>query len=373
MKINIVKPFLPSFNELESSISEILENGMVTNNGKYLKDFELKLKSILKCKKTPIVVNNGESALFNLIQAYKFKITKDIHSTFDVIVPSFTFSGTINAIVLNGLKPIFCDVDESLTIDLTKVKLTKNTKLMLIVGAYGNLPNIDEVLKFSKENNIEVIFDNAPAFLSTYKSDYVCNYGFSETYSFHASKFFNSVEGGCIVTEDNYIHELLTQLRDFGQYEKERGNIKLPGLNSKMSEICAIIGLKNLEKIDFVLSNRNIVIEKYINFFSNLKNLGLVKLMKINNDVSCNYLYFPIILNNECSDFVKYMQNNDITVRRYYSATHTLDFYKNSYSELNLEYTNNIKDNIVSIPLHTVMSDDEIEYLFNKILNYFEL
>lgn len=371
MKINIVKPFLPELHEISEDISKILNNGLVTNNGEYVQRFEKNLQEKLNSKLTPIIFNNGESALFSLIQYYKYKITGSLTQSFEVIVPSFTFVGTINAIVLNGLTPVFCDIDESLTLDVDKILVTKNTKLLVAVGAYGNLPNLEKLKKFKKENNIEIIFDNAPAFLSTYENDYVCNHGFSEIYSFHASKIMNSVEGGCVITNDEETHENLKYLRDFGQYEKNVGNIKLPGLNSKMSEIHAIIGLNNLKKTDYILESRHRNIDRYREFFEELENLNLVKTMKVEQNVKCNYLYFPIVLNVDNNEFVEFMLQNNVMVRKYYTSTHTLDFYKSEYSNLNLEFTEKIKNKVVSIPIHTEMSDDEINYIFNTIKKYF--
>ena len=373
MRINIIKPFLPKLDEISENVSKILKSGLVTNNGEHVVNFEKKLQEKLNTKLTPILFNNGESALFNLIQYYKYKINGSLDGTFDVLVPSFTFVGTINAIVLNGLKPVFCDVDDNLTIDIDKLNISNNIKLIVVVGAYGNIPNIDKLLDLKKKTNIEIIFDNAPAFMSTYKSDYVCNYGFSEIYSFHASKILNSIEGGCLITNDDEIHENVKFLRDFGQFEKNIGNIKLPGLNSKMSEFCAIVGLKNFEKIDYILENRTTTITRYVEFFENLEQLGFLKTMKVDRDVKCNYLYFPIILNENYDKFVEFMSDNNITVRKYYTSTHTLDYYKNKYDKLDLGFTEKISNRIVSLPIHTEMSDDEINHLFQTIKKYFKL
>jgi len=372
-QINIVKPFLPSIDEVYEDFAKCLATGMVTNNSSNVRSFEEKLQGFLGCKLKPLTFCNGELALFSLIQAVKLKLGYKVEDSFDVLVPSFTFSGTINAIVMNNLKPVFCDVDETLTIDVTKCGDINGIKLMVIVGAYGNLPDIDTIAEFAAKNNIHIIFDNAPAFASRFKDQYICNLGFSEIYSFHASKIFNTMEGGLAVTNDDDIHNYLSIIRDFGQYEKVRGNVSVPGLNSKMPEISAIVGLKNLEKIDFILTKRRENIKKYKSFFEDPARRDLFSTMKVRADVICNYLYFPIILKEEATNFVNYLQANNITVRRYYTAVHDLDFYRGKYKSFNLDFTDAIKNRVVAIPIHTIMDDGEINYIFEIVTNYFSL
>ena len=374
MNINIVRPYLPNVEEIISDLSTCLETGMVTNNSQNVRKLEEDLHSFFNCELRPLLFCNGEISLFNLIQAVKLKLGYSLEQSFDVLVPSFTFSGTINAIVMNGLSPVFCDINETLTIDLDKCEeLSDNIKMMIIVGSYGNLPDIDSVIEFSNRHGLYVIFDNAPAFASKFKDKYVCNYGFSEIYSFHASKIFNTMEGGCVVTSCEEIHENLCLIRDFGQYEKVRGNVKLPGLNSKMQEISAIVGLKNLQKIDTILENRKKNILKYKKYFESEDKVNFFSTMSVKENVECNYLYYPIILKEEATNFVNYLQSNGIMVRRYYTAVHRLDFYNNKYKNLNLDFTELIKDKIVSIPIHTIMSDEEINYIFSTINNYFKI
>ena len=372
MKLNTIKPFLPSIDEIYDDFKTSLETGMVTNNSPKSKELETKLKEYFNSTQTPLLFCNGELALFNLIQAHKLKLGYSTNDTFDVLVPSLTFSGTLNAILMNNLKPVFCDVDETLTIDIDKCVADTNIKMMVVVGAYGNLPNLDKIYKFSKDNNLVVIFDNAPAFGAKFNNKFVSEYGYSEIYSFHASKIFTTMEGGAAVINDKDVWEYTSRLRDFGQYEKVRGNIDVPGLNGKMQEISAIVGIKNLEKIDFILESRLKNVEKYHTFFKASDNVKLFDTMTVNKNVLCSYLYYPIILKEDATNFVEYMQQHGIIVRRYYTAVHTLDLYRNKYKQLNLDYTESIKDRLVAIPIHTIMLDEDIEYLFTTIEKYFK-
>jgi dTDP-4-amino-4,6-dideoxygalactose transaminase len=294
------------------------------------------------------------------------------HDSFEVLVPSFTFSGTINAIVTNNLKPVFCDVDEGLVLDLNKIAVdSSDVKMILPVGAYGNLVDLETVGALAAAHKLVVILDNAPAFGSKFRGKFPCAYGFSEMISFHATKIFSSMEGGANIVNDPEIADYLLRLRDFGQYEKTRGDVDIPGLNSKMTEVCSLVGRRNLEKVRIILSNRAKNAARYIEFFGKLELKGLLRQMKVSRHVTCPYLYFPIILNEAATAFVNYMQTKGIAVRRYYTATHDLKFYRGKYRRQDLSFTESIKDNIVSLPLHTVMNDEELDYLFGAVQAYF--
>ena len=368
-KINIVRPFLPEIDEIFHDFKECLDSGMVTNNSKHVIKLEQNLQEYFKSKLKPLLFCNGEMALFNLIQSHKLKMGYGPHDSFNVLVPSLTFSGTINAILMNNLKPVFCDVDDTLTIDLNKVKFD-DVKMIILVGAYGNLPDLDLLSDIVNEHGLDVLFDNAPAFGSTYKGKFTSNYGYSEIFSLHASKIFSSMEGGVAITSDDEIWDVLYKLRDFGQYEKVRGNVDVAGLNSKMQEVSALVGLKNLEKIDLILEKRSQNVQRYRDFFENFGDE--IDTMSIRSDVFCTYLYYPIILKQEATEFVNYMQNNGVVARRYYTAAHLLDLYRGKYETQDLSFTNSIKDRLVALPIHTVMSDDEIDYLFETVSNSFK-
>jgi dTDP-4-amino-4,6-dideoxygalactose transaminase len=138
-----------------------------------------------------------------------------------------------------------------------------------------------------------------------------------------------------------------------------------------MTEVCALVGLRNLEKVDFILTSRARNAARYVEFFGELEDRGLLRQMKIGRGVDCPYLYFPLLLHEEASAFVRYMQAHHVAVRRYYTATHDLKFYKGRYRHQDLAFTDAIKDNVVALPLHTVMTDAEIDYLFSTVRAYF--
>ena len=168
MIINIVKPELPSLKQIQNEFARTLDSGKVTNHSKNVILFEKNLKNFFSSKNAPVVFSNGEMALYHLIQAWRYKLKIENKKNITALVPSFTFSGTINALILNNIKPIFCDIDETLTIDLTKIThIDKNARFIIPVSVYGNIPNLEKLRKLRK--NIVRIIDSAPAFGSTYK------------------------------------------------------------------------------------------------------------------------------------------------------------------------------------------------------------
>lgn len=383
MKINIVRPILPRIKHINLNLDKCLKTGLVTNNGSNVQGFEKNLKKFLNSKYDPVAFCNGQMALYNLIQAWKFKLKIKNNSKIYAIVPSFTWSGTVNALILNNITPIFCDTDEKFLLDLKKLetqfsklnKIKNKIKFIVPVSNYGNILDLSHLKQFCKKNNIVALLDSAPAFGSKYNYKYPNNFGFDEIYSFHATKIMTSMEGGCVVSNNKEIINYCKYLRDFGQFEKKIGNIKLPGLNSKMQEVSAIVGNYNLSNFRKILKKRMIVISKYKKFFKNLEKKKIFTLMKIDPKVECTYLYFPILINKNLRKFKKYLEHSNISFRKYYSAVHELQFYKKENKttiSLDLSFTNMIKDKIIALPIFSDMSIKEINYMFSSIKKFYK-
>jgi dTDP-4-amino-4,6-dideoxygalactose transaminase len=372
MHINIVRPQMPPFAEVAEEFRRILETGMATNNGPLVNEFEQELRRFYGCPLRPSVYCNGELGLYHLLQAWKMRLGAGPHDSFEVLVPSFTFSGTIHALVNNNLRPVFCDVDDSLVLDLNRIQRDEaSVRMVLPVGAYGNTVDLEALQGFSKANDLAVVLDNAPSFGTRFKGRHVWEYGFSEMVSFHATKILSSMEGGCNVVTDPQLDEVLRKLRDFGQYEKQRGDVDVPGLNSKMTEVCALVGLHNLRQAETMLAQRAEQARAYNEHFGDLQRRGILQTMRVREDVHCPYLYFPLILPQDATDFVQAMQSRGVAVRRYYTATHQLTYYRDRYRCLDLSFTESIKDRIVSLPLHTQMDEATRDYLFESVRGYF--
>ena len=380
MKINIVRPIHPPLNKIRHSFENILGNGLVTNNGKNVQRFEKNLQRYLNSKYSPVVFCNGQMAFFNLLQAWRFKLNLKPQEKIYAIVPSFTWSGTINSLIVNNIEPIFCDIDETLTIDIEKVKknfnklkkIKKKIRFIILVSNYGNIPDVKNLKIFLKEKKIIPLFDSAPAFGSTFKKKFINNFGIDEMFSFHATKVLSSMEGGCVISNHKDIINNLKYLRDFGQFEKSIGNIKLPGLNSKMQEISAIVGNENLKNFQKNLKKRTLILNQYKKFFSNFEKKGVLSTMKINPDVFCVHSYFPILLNKNIESFKNYLKSNKINFRKYYSAVHTLNYYKKQKIQKNigLHFTNSIKNKVIALPIFSDMTKNELNYFLGKIENF---
>ncbi len=384
MKINIVRPILPRLNDIKKKFDTCLETGLVTNNGINVRNFEKNLKKYLKSKNDPILFCNGQMAFYSLIQAWKFKLKIKNNEKLYAIVPSFTWSGTVNSLFLNNITPIFCDIDDKFLLDIKKVenllhkfkKIKNKIKFIIPVSNYGNIINLNYLKKFCKKNKIIALMDSAPAFGSKYKKKYPNNFGFDEMYSFHATKIMSSMEGGCVVSNDLQVTNYCKYIRDFGQYEKKIGNIKLPGLNSKMQEISAIVGNYNLKNFNKTLNQRMKVIKMYNDFFKNFETRKIFTLMKVDLRVDCSYLYYPILVNRNIKKFKKHLEKFNISFRKYYSAVHNLEFYrkeKKTTVKSDLAYTNKIKDKVIALPIFSDMSVKEIKYIFSKINQFYKV
>ena len=316
------------------------------------------------------------------MQAWRYKLKIKNFEKVYALVPSFTWSGTVNSLILSNIEPIFCDIDETFTIDVDSInlkskkfiKIKKKIKFLIPISNYGNIPDLNKIKIFSKKNNLTVVIDSAAAFGSSYKNKFPIHYGFDEIYSFHATKIMTSMEGGCVISNDKKIVNFVKYFRDFGQFEKKIGNIKLPGLNAKMQEISAIVGNYNLKNFKTNFNRRLKVIKKYKGFFKNYSKRNILKEMKVNSHSICNYLYYPLVVMTKANLLKKELIKSRISFRKYYTAVHTLEFYKKykKFKYTSLNYTNSIKDKVIALPLFSNMTQKELSHLFKtfkKIYN----
>ena len=209
-KIMVTKPFLPKKRAYKKYVRKIWKNEWLTNNGPVIKEFETKLKNYLKIENICLTVN-GHSALDIAIKALELKG--------EVITTPFTFASTTHALVLNNIKPVFCDIKPTdMTIDETKIEdlITDKTSAILAVNVYGHCCNMKEIERIAKKHNLKVLYDSAHAFGVTENDKSVASYGDASIFSFHATKLFNTIEGGCVVFKDKEVGKKLTAFRNFG-------------------------------------------------------------------------------------------------------------------------------------------------------------
>ena len=276
-------------------IKDIWDSHWLTNMGVKHQQLQKELEEYLG---TPHVTlyTNGHLALENAIAAL------NLPKGGEVITTSFTFASTTHVIVRNGLVPVFCDIKEDdYTIDTKKMVelITDQTVAIVPVHVYGNMCDVEEIDRISKKYGLKVIYDAAHAFAVKYKGVSSACFGDASMFSFHATKVFNTIEGGCVCFKDDSWVQLLNDMKNFGIHGPE--SVEFVGGNAKMNEFQAAMGLCNLRHLDEEIGKRKIVVERYR---ERLEGVEGIKLSKIQDGVESNYAYFPVVF-----DGYKYTRN----------------------------------------------------------------
>ena len=248
---------MPPYEEYIEAIRPLWDSHWLTNMGKYHAELEQKLKEYLDVPELSLMVN-GHMALELAIQAFGFP------EGAEVITTPFTFISTTHAIVRNRLKPVFCDVKpEDGTIDETKIEalVTEHTVAIIPVHVYGNVCNVEEIQWIADKYSLKVIYDAAHAFGVKYQGKGIGSYGDASIFSFHATKVFNTIEGGAVAFSDRRLYEKLYDLKNFGIRGEEL--VTEVGANAKLNEFCAVMGLCNLRHVEQAIAKRRIFCEEY--------------------------------------------------------------------------------------------------------------
>ncbi len=272
-KIFVTRATLPPKEEFLEYVDEIWESAWLTNMGDVHNELEKKLSEFMDDMEIVLTVN-GHLALELALQSLKIEG--------EVITTPFTFASTTHAIVRNGLKPVFCDIKEDdFTIDPQKIEklINKNTKAIMPVHVYGNICDVEAIESIAKKYELYVIYDAAHTFGERYKGKSVADFGDMSVFSFHATKVFNTIEGGAIALRDKNIRKSLDFLKNFGIADKE--NVPYVGSNAKMNEFAAAMGLCNMRHLPEYIEKRRNISEIYTERLSDLKG---IRLNKYNND-----------------------------------------------------------------------------------------
>lgn len=287
-KITVTRPFLPEKEEYEKLISRIWKKKWLTNDGPLLHEFQEKIKKYIESKNV-ILTTNGHLALEIAIRSLGF-------SSGEVITTPFTFASTTHAITMNGLTPVFCDIDpETLTMNPCCIEklITEKTKAIVPVHVYGHPCDVNKIEAIAKKHKIEVIYDAAHAFAERYNGRSLASYGYASIYSFHATKLFHSIEGGAIVYRDANKEESIRALRNFGILDETM--IKYVGGNAKMNEFQAAMGIVNLNHICEIVEERKYITIRYRDRISSING---IKYFEPDADkcLEYNYAYMPILV-----------------------------------------------------------------------------
>lgn len=356
-KIYVTRPSMPSYEEYIEAIKPLWDSHWITNMGTYHKQLEEKLKEYLDVPELSLMVN-GHMALELAIQSFGFP------EGAEVITTPFTFISTTHAIVRNRLKPVFCDVKLSDgTIDETKIEelITEKTVAILPVHVYGNVCNVEEIQRIADKYNLKVIYDAAHAFGVKYKNNGIGSYGDASIFSFHATKVFNTIEGGAVTFSDHKLYEKLYNLKNFGIRGEEL--VVDVGANAKMNEFCAVMGLCNLKHIDEVIDRRRQIYGHYMNEISKIK--GVSFFSKRDNTMD-NYAYFPIIIDNNYGmtrdELYDKFHDNEIYARKYFCPiTSDQACFRNKYKENDLINARQLSRRILTIPFYDSLDYGEME------------
>jgi len=281
--INVTKTDLPDLEKLMPYLEKIWASNWVTNDGEQLKSLERRLEEYLGVDRLA-VVSNGTLALHLVIKSLALEGS--------VVTTPFTFATTTNALVWEGLRPVFADIDpRTFCIDPSDVrrKMTPDVSAILAVHVYGNPCDVHGLAAISQEYGVPLIYDAAHCFGVEFEGHTVLDFGDASTLSFHATKVYNTMEGGAVASPDEAILQAVMDMRNHGIVSEER--VVLPGTNAKMSELHAAVGLCNLEEIDKKIAARRRIYEAYLDSLSAVEGLSFQELVASRY----NYAYMPVM------------------------------------------------------------------------------
>lgn len=364
-RILVTRSSMPSYEEYCEEIKELWDSHWLTNMGEKHSILQNQLEDFLGIPHVTLYTN-GHLALENAIAAL------NLPSGGEVITTPFTFVSTTHAIVRSGLVPVFCDVrEDNYTIDTSKIEslITDRTVAIVPVHVYGNVCNVEEIDYIAKRYGLKVIYDAAHSFGVKYKGVSTACFGDIAMFSFHATKVFNTIEGGCVCFKNDAWVQLLNDQKNFGIHGPE--SVAYIGGNAKMNEFQAAMGICNLRHINEEIAKRKKVIERYRERLSGVEGIKLVPLQE---DVESNYAYFPVVF-----DGYKYTRNevfemlaeNGIGARKYFHPlTNGFECYRN-YPTAGTEKTpvaQHMSRRVLTLPLYADLSLEDVDTICNIIL-----
>ena len=373
-RILVTRSSMPSFEEYAEEIKELFDTHWLTNMGPKHIQLEEDLSNYLGIDKENIALFvNGHQALECIIEALGLVnvVDENGEKRDEVITTPFTFASTTNAIVRKGLTPVYCDIKEDdYTIDETKIEelITDKTIAIIPVHVYGNICNTEAIEKIAKKHNLKVIYDAAHAFAVEKDGVSAAKYGDASMFSFHATKVFNTIEGGAVCFKDKALKQVLNNWKNFGIIGPE--DVEYAGGNAKMNEFAAAMGICNLRHLDDEIAKRKAVAERYI---ANLKGIDGVKLNDIPDDVKFNYAYFPVFFDKDVlgvsrDDIFEALEQNNIGARKYfYPLTNTYECYKDHYDKYPTPTALKISLGILTLPMYADLSLDDVDRICNVI------
>ena len=362
--IYVTSPLLPSLEDFTFLLKEIWESKMLTNNGNFHQKLEEELAKYLKVPYLSLFTN-GTLPLITALQAMRI--------TGEVITTPFSFVATTHSLWWNGIKPVFVDIEpETCNLDPSKIEaaITPRTTAIMPVHVYGKPCKTKEIQEIANKYGLKVIYDAAHAFGVEINGESILNFGDMATLSFHATKVYNTLEGGALVVHDEQTKKRIDYLKNFGFASETE--VVAPGINSKVDEVRAAYGLLNLKQVDHAINSRRKVAIRYRDELQGVKGITFF------NDipgVRHNYSYFPIFINAEEYGMTRdelyfKMKEHNVFGRRYfYPLISTFSTYRglDSANPDNLPIATQMSNNVICLPMNDDLSENEVEYILQII------
>ena len=365
-KILVTRSSMPSFEEYCEEIRKMWDSHWLTNMGVEHKEFQKQLETFLGCPHVALYTN-GHLALENVIAAMEFP------KGGEVITTPFTFASTTHAIVRKGLTPVFCDVNPAnYTIDAGKIEelITEKTVAIVPVHVYGNICDVEAIKQIADKYHLKVIYDAAHAFAEKYKGVSAANFGDASMFSFHATKVFNTIEGGAVCFADDSLVQKMNDLKNFGIRGPE--SVVFVGGNAKMSEFQAAMGICNLRHLEAEIAKRKTVMERY---WSHLDGVEGVKLSKPPKETEPNYAYLPVVFDGfgaNRNEIFEELGKNGILARKYfYPLTNDFECYRDlpTAGAEKTPVAAYLADRVLTLPMYADLALEDVDRICDIILS----
>ena len=363
--ITVTSPLLPSLDDFNEMLKQIWESKWITNNGSFHKQLEKELAAYLKVPYISLFTN-GTLPLITALQALRI--------TGEVITTPYSFVATTHALWWNGIKPVFVDIDlhtGNINPDKIEAAITPKTTAIMPVHVYGKPCDTKRIQEIADQYGLKVIYDAAHAFGVEVNGESILNAGDLSTLSFHATKVYNTVEGGAMVMHDERMKKRIDYLKNFG-FANET-TVVGPGINSKMDEIRSAYGLLNLRQVDNAIEARHQVAIKYREALRNIEGITFFDDMP---GVRHNYSYFPIFIEEKKYGmtrdelYFKMKEQNVLGRRYFYPLISEFSTYRGLESARpdNLPNAHKMANSVICLPMYHSLSEDDVERVINCIV-----
>ncbi|MHB8780410.1 MAG: DegT/DnrJ/EryC1/StrS family aminotransferase [Candidatus Geothermincolia bacterium] len=348
--IPVSKPWLPPFEEYANLLKQVWESHMLSNFGRFAKELERKASVCIGSTQVRVVTSCDLGLMLGIA-------CLGLPAGSPVVVPSYTFNSTINAVLWNSLQPVFCDIDENtFNIDPTCVdRLAKKARLIIGTHVFGNPCDVDALRTICDASRMPLIFDSAHGLGSSYRGQKVGTLGDIEVFSLSGTKLVTSAEGGIISCKDEELLEQLEYRRNYGFiYDYES---RFLGLNGKISELNAALGCLTIDKIESAMERRNEIAERYR---ANLLDIPGIGLQSVHQDDVSAFKDFAITCERDRDGLAVRLADMGVQTKKYFYPAHLMKAYK-QYNEQPLPKTEALYDKVLCLPIYNDLTDAEID------------